>query len=197
MWSSTTVLMIVGLGNPGPQYALHRHNIGFMAIDLIADFYNFSAFKTKNNALISEGRIGGQKILLVKPQTFMNRSGQAVGELARFYKISLENILTIHDDLDLAPGKARIKKGGGAGGHNGLKDLDRHLGKDYWRLRLGIGHPGNPDRVSGYVLSAFSKSEETWLIPLVREVADQMETLVEGNKDLFLTRVNEATKEAC
>lgn len=196
MWSSATAAIIVGLGNPGPQYALHRHNIGFMAIDLIAHFYNFSPFKSKSKAQISEGRIGNQKILLVKPQTFMNLSGQPVGELARFYKIPLENILVIHDDLDLIPGKARIKQGGGAGGHNGLKDLDRHLGKDYWRLRLGIGHPGNPDRVSGYVLSPFAKSDEAWVISLVREVADQMETLIKGDKELFLTRVNEAVKEA-
>jgi peptidyl-tRNA hydrolase, PTH1 family len=183
------MLVMVGLGNPGNQYAYNRHNIGFMAVDDIAERYRFSPFKQKFNALIADGRIGDEKILAMKPQTYMNRSGQAVGEALRFFKVPVSDVIVFYDDLDLAPGKVRVKRGGGAGGHNGLKSLDQHIGQDYLRVRIGIGHPGEKDRVTGYVLSNFSTADEDWLDPLLEAMAAAAPHLVEGAPDKFMTKV--------
>jgi len=169
------MLIIAGLGNPGTQYAGNRHNIGFMAVDEIQRRPGFAPWSKKFKALISEGEIAGEKILLMKPQTFMNVSGESVGEAMRFYKLGPENIVAVYDELDLVPGKARIKTGGGHGGHNGIKSLDAHCGKDYRRLRLGIGHPGHKDRVQGHVLGDFAKSDRDWLEPLLAALADNAE----------------------
>ncbi len=185
-------ILIVGLGNPGPQYALNRHNIGFMQIDILAEDYNFSPEIRKGKALIREGRIGDNKVLLVKPMTYMNLSGHAVSQLVSFYKIPLSDVYVIHDDLDLSPFKVRVKKGGGAGGHNGLKSLDSTIGKDYWRIRLGIGHPGDRHKVSGYVLSNFAKSDHDELVDLLGTISDEIPALLQGNKDQFLTGITKA-----
>lgn len=151
--------LIIGLGNPGASYAGHRHNIGFMAVDALAQAYGFRTDTRKFNALTYRGRIGNHEILALKPQTFMNLSGQSVGEAARFFKIPPERVIVLHDELDLPAGKLRVKQGGGHGGHNGLKDIDRAIGQNYWRLRLGIGHPGRKEMVHGYVLSDFTSTE--------------------------------------
>ncbi len=183
--------LLVGLGNPGAQYRHNRHNIGFMAAEDIARRHKFSNWKKKFKSDISEGMLGGEKVLLLKPQTFMNASGEAVQEASAFYKIHLENIIVFHDELDLAPGKIRVKKGGGAGGHNGLRSIDEHLGQDYWRVRMGIGHPGNKDLVTPYVLGDFFDEEKEWVDALTESVADQAEKLVTGNMDDFMTKVAE------
>ncbi len=151
--------LIVGLGNPGKNYAQTRHNIGFMAIDRVAGDYFATTPKQKFHGLCSEAMIGGQKCLLLKPQTFMNRSGQSVRAAVEFYSIALDHMLVLHDELDVLPGRIKVKCGGGAAGHNGLKDIDRHVGPDYWRGRLGIGHPGHADQVTNYVLGRFAASE--------------------------------------
>lgn len=173
--------LIVGLGNPGAEYAGHRHNIGFMAADEIARQHNFPPFRSKFSALVSEGTIGGEKVLLLKPQTYMNRSGDAVGQAAKFYKLTPADIFVIHDELDLAPGKARIKTGGGNGGHNGLKSIDAHIGNAFVRVRLGIGHPGHKDRVNAHVLSNFHKIDAEWLEPLLEELARHADLLIKGD----------------
>ncbi|MDZ7603170.1 MAG: aminoacyl-tRNA hydrolase, partial [Hoeflea sp.] len=150
------MLLIAGLGNPGPQYARNRHNVGFMAVDEIARRHSFSGFSKKFRGEIAEGTIADQKVLLLKPMTFMNLSGDSVGDALRFYKLSPADLIVLHDELDIAPGKLKLKTGGGNGGHNGLKSIDAHCGKDYKRLRIGIGHPGHKDRVSPYVLGDFA-----------------------------------------
>ncbi len=171
------MLLIVGLGNPGGKYADTRHNIGWMVLDAIADAHRFGPFRAKFQGLAAEGRLGAEKCLLLKPQTYMNESGRSVGEAARFFKLEPDRILALHDDLDLAPGRVKVKRGGGHGGHNGLRSLDAHLGRDYWRLRLGIGHPGQKERVTGHVLSDFAKSDQDWLTPLIDAVAAEIATL--------------------
>ena len=163
--------LIVGLGNPGAEYAAHRHNIGFLAVDEIARQHSFPPFRQKFSGLVSEGVIDGQKVMLLKPQTFMNRSGDSVAQAAQFYKLSPADISVIYDELDLAPGKVRIKAGGGNGGHNGLRSIESHLGKDFIRIRLGIGHPGHKDRVHSHVLSNFHKADNEWLEPLLETLA--------------------------
>ena len=185
--------LIVGLGNPGAQYARNRHNIGFMALDAIHARHGFSPWRSRFSAEISEGRIGSHKVLLAKPTTFMNLSGQAVGEIARFYKLSVDAVTAIHDELDLDPGRTRIKVGGGHGGHNGLKSLDAHLGKDYRRIRMGIGHPGHKDLVSGYVLKDFPKSDAAWVEALCDELARSIELVLDGKSSDLNARLNEAT----
>ena len=159
------MLLVAGLGNPGSRYAKQRHNIGFMAADAIARRHSFSNWSKKFKGELAEGDIAGEKILLIKPQTMMNLSGNAVGEAMRFYKLAPEDLIVIYDELDLEPGKVRIKRGGGNGGHNGIKSIDAHCGKDYRRLRLGIGHPGHKERVTGHVLGNFAKSDHDWLDP--------------------------------
>lgn len=183
------MLIIAGLGNPGSKYAGNRHNIGFMAVDAIQRRAGFSPWSKKFKAEISEGELGGEKVLLMKPQTFMNLSGDAVGEAMRFYKLGPGNVIAIYDELDLPPGKARIKTGGGHGGHNGIKSLDAHLGKDYRRLRLGIGHPGAKELVHNHVLGDFAKADQTWLAPLLEVLADNAEMLVKGEDSQLMNKL--------
>ena len=184
------MLLWVGLGNPEPGMARNRHNIGFMALDVIAARHGFSPWRSRFKGHIAEGTIGGEKILALKPMTYMNASGEAVQAAASFYKLSPDSITVFHDELDLIPGKLRIKQGGGAAGHNGLRSMDRQLGApDYWRIRLGIGHPGVKDRVLSYVLGDFSKDDKTWLIPFLDAIADSASLLSAGRNADFMTRI--------
>lgn len=190
------MLLWVGLGNPEPGMARHRHNIGFMAVEAIAARHGFSPWKFRFKGMTAEGRIGMQKILLLKPMTYMNLSGEAVQEAASFYKIAPEHITLFHDELDLAPGKVRVKKGGGNAGHNGLRSTDRHLSTpDYWRVRLGIGHPGDKARVTGHVLGDFAKADKDWLEPLLDAVADNAALLAEQKPEDFMTRIARVSGE--
>lgn len=186
--------LLVGLGNPGQEYALNRHNVGFMAVDAIAAAHDFPAWRKRFSGLAAEGKLGRVPVLLFKPQTFMNESGRAVGEAARFYKLEPDDIVVFHDELDLAPGKVRVKVGGGVAGHNGLKSLSAHIGNDYVRVRIGIGHPGRKDRVSGYVLHDFSKADHAWLEPLLGAIAAEAPYLAEGANDKFQSRVAHAVR---
>ncbi|PCI47627.1 MAG: aminoacyl-tRNA hydrolase [Alphaproteobacteria bacterium] len=165
------MLLLVGLGNPGSKYNDNRHNIGFMAVDGIVRRHNFSSPKPRFQGMVSEGRLGSEKILILKPQTFMNLSGQSVAEAARFYKIPPQDIFVFHDDLDIPAARIKFKTGGGHAGHNGLRNIDQHLGKEYHRIRMGIGHPGDKERVHGHVLGDFAKSDQAWLEPLLEAVA--------------------------
>ena len=176
----------VGLGNPGAKYALHRHNVGFMAVDAIAEIYGFGPEQRKFAGLVREGRIGTQKVLLLKPATFMNESGRSVGEAMRFYKLDLDALTVFHDELDLAPFKVKIKQGGGTAGHNGLRSIDKHLGKDFRRVRIGIGHPGHKDRVSGYVLGNYAKAEIEPLTDMIGAMAAEAEWLASGDDVRFM-----------
>ena len=192
------MLLMIGLGNPGPEYAGHRHNIGFMAVDAIADAYGFAPWRSKFHSRISEGQLGGQKVMLQKPETFMNRSGLAVAEAAHFYKLALDDILVLHDELDLAAGKLRIKEGGGVAGHNGLRSIAQAIGtKDFKRVRMGIGHPGDKAKVTGHVLGNFSKADREWLTPLLDAFVTAVPLLAEGddagcmNKIALLTKPND------
>lgn len=187
--------LIVGLGNPGDKYKDNRHNVGFMVVDQIADDNMFPNFKSKFQGEISEGRIANQKAAILKPMTYMNDSGMSVRKAADFYKIPPEKIIVFHDDLDLAPSKIKVKQGGGTGGHNGLKSMDAHLGdKDYWRVRLGIGHPGDKNRVSGYVLNDFSKEEQKWVPDWIYVLSKNIDYLLEGKPDEYMTRISEGFK---
>ena len=182
--------ILVGLGNPGAQYALHRHNVGFMAIDAIAARWNIGPFKPRFQGLAAEGRIGTAKILLLKPATFMNDSGRSVGDAVRFYKADVATALSaFYDELDLAPFKLKIKHGGGAAGHNGIRSLDAHLGLDYCRVRIGIGHPGHKDRVTGHVLGNFAKAELDPLADLIGVMADELPTLLAGGEARYLSDI--------
>jgi PTH1 family peptidyl-tRNA hydrolase len=184
------MLLWVGLGNPEPGMARNRHNIGFMALDMIAVRHGFSPWRARFKGLTAEGVIAGEKIIGLKPQTYMNSSGESVQAAAAFYKLPLETITAFHDELDLVPGKVRVKRGGGAAGHNGLRSMDRQLGSpDYWRVRLGIGHPGNKERVLGHVLGDFVAADKEWLAPTLDAVADAAPLLVEGKPEGFMTRV--------
>jgi len=190
------MLLWVGLGNPEPGMARNRHNIGFMAVDTIAIRYGFAPWRARFKGLVSEGSIAGEKILALKPQTYMNASGESVQAAAAFYKLPLEAITAFHDELDLAPGKVRVKRGGGAAGHNGLRSMDRMLGSpDYGRVRLGIGHPGSKERVLGHVLSDFIAADRDWLLPLLDAVADAAPLLVGGKPEDFMTRIALLTQE--
>ena len=181
--------LIVGLGNPGAEYAAHRHNIGFLAVDEIARQHSFPPFRQKFSALVSEGVIDGEKIMLIKPQTFMNRSGDSVAQAAQFYKLAPADISVIHDELDLAPGKVRVKTGGGNGGYNGLRSIESHLGKDFVRIRLGIGHPGHKDRVHSHVLSNFHKAENEWLEPLLDALAKNAALIAKGDAAALMNKL--------
>ncbi len=181
--------LFVGLGNPGASYAFNRHNVGFMAVDAIAATHGFPAWRKRFSGLAAEGRLGREQVLLFKPQTYMNESGRAVGEAVRFYKLDLGDVAVFHDELDLAPGKLRVKTGGGVAGHNGLKSLTAHIGNDYVRMRIGIGHPGRKDLVSGYVLHDFAKSDHEWLEPLLDAIAEEAPLLADGAPDKFQSRV--------
>lgn len=181
--------LFVGLGNPGGKYARNRHNIGFMALDQIASDHGFTPWKGKFQAELSEGNLSGTKVLLLKPQTFMNNSGQSVGEAMRFYKLTPADVIVLHDELDLAPGKCRVKQGGGHAGHNGLRSIHAHIGADYARVRLGIGHPGHKDAVAGYVLRDFPKADEGWLDDLMRGISDGAAELAKGDSGKFMNAV--------
>lgn len=181
--------LFVGLGNPGQKYARNRHNIGFMALDRIADDHGFGPWKSKFQAEIAEGRLGSEKVLLIKPQTFMNRSGQSVGEAMRFYKLDSTDVTVFHDELDLAPGKVRAKAGGGHAGHNGLRSIHDHISPAYDRVRLGIGHPGRKELVSPYVLSDFAKADSDWLEDVLRGVSDGAGHLADGDGGRFMNAV--------
>lgn len=179
----------VGLGNPGPQYAMHRHNVGFMAIDTIAEVHGFGPVQKKFQGWLQEGRIGREKVLLLKPATFMNESGRAVGEAMRFYKLDLSALTVFHDELDLAPFKVKVKQGGGHAGHNGLRSIGQHLGPDFRRVRLGIGHPGHKDRVTGYVLGNFAKAEMDPLADMLGAIAGEADYLAAGDDTRFMNDV--------
>lgn len=179
----------VGLGNPGAKYAANRHNIGFMAVDRIAADHGFAPWRKAFSGLASEGRFGAERVILLKPETFMNLSGQSVRAAADFYKIPVAAITVFHDELDLAPGKCRLKQGGGHAGHNGLRSIHGHIGEAYGRVRLGIGHPGHKDRVAGYVLADFAKAEADWLDDLLRGISDGAAQLAAGDGAKFLNAV--------
>ncbi len=186
----------VGLGNPEPGMLRQRHNIGFMALDTIAIRHGFSPWRQRFKGLVAEGTIGGQKVLALKPLTYMNLSGESVQAAAAFFKLPPDDITAWHDELDLAPGKIRVKRGGGAAGHNGLRSMDRMLGTpDYWRVRLGIGHPGDKARVTGYVLGDFAKVDMDWLLPTLDGVADAAPLLAAGKPEDFMTKVALLTRE--
>ena len=177
--------LLVGLGNPGATYANNRHNIGFMAVDAIARHHRFPSAKSRFSAAVSEGRIGDERAIIVKPQTFMNLSGQAVGEAMRYYKLEPADVVVFHDDLDLMAGRVKVKRGGGHGGQNGLKDIDAHIGQNYLRVRLGIGHPGEKHRVTGHVLGDFAPDECGWRDELLDAVAEGAPHLLAGDGNGF------------
>ena len=187
----------VGLGNPGPQYAMHRHNVGFMAVDVIAEMHGFAPVQKKFSGWTQEGRIGSHKILLLKPATFMNESGRAVGEALRFYKLGVEALTVLHDELDLAPFKVKVRTGGGLAGHNGLRSIDQHLGADpstglragFRRVRIGIGHPGHKDRVTGHVLGNYAKAEMDDLTDMLAAIGAEAGWLADGDDARFMSEV--------
>ncbi len=183
------MLLFVGLGNPGSEYAGNRHNIGFMALDRIGDAHGFGAESKRFQGRVREGRLGTEKVMLLKPTTYMNESGRAVGEALRFYKLDPDDVIVFHDELDLAPGKLRMKTGGGHAGHNGLRSIHAHIGEAYRRVRLGIGHPGHKSKVSGYVLHDFAKADRDWLDPLLDGMAKAAPLLAAGEDKRFQSDV--------
>ena len=183
------MLLLVGLGNPGSKYADNRHNIGFMAVDEIVRRHGFSSPRRRFQGLTCEGNMTGQRVIVLKPQTFMNESGRSVGEAARFFKIDPDQIVVFHDELDLAPGKLRVKKGGGLAGHNGLKSVAAHIGKEFRRVRLGVGHPGDKAKVLSYVLRDFAKADDKWLDPLLDAIAEAAPLLTKNDDAAFASKV--------
>lgn len=181
--------LIVGLGNPGAKYAKNRHNIGFMALDRIAADHGFGPWKGKHQGSLSEGRFGSDRAVLLKPETFMNNSGQSVQAAMRFYKLEPADVVVLHDEIDLAPGKVKHKVGGGHAGHNGLRSVHAHIGPEYARVRLGVGHPGHKDAVPGYVLRDFAKADEAWLDDVLRGVSDGAPYLAAGDASKFMNAV--------
>ncbi|MER8978882.1 aminoacyl-tRNA hydrolase [Mesorhizobium sp. M0870] len=188
------MLLFAGLGNPGAKYADNRHNVGFMAADAIARRHSFSPWSKKFQGLISEGTLGGEKIVLIKPQTFMNLSGQSVGEALRFYKLELSALTVFYDEIDLAEGKLRIKTGGGAGGHNGIRSIDGHVGNAYRRVRIGVGHPGVKEMVQHHVLGNFAKADREWLDPLLDAIADNAAMIAKGDESGFMNKTSLAVQ---
>ncbi|WP_415393410.1 aminoacyl-tRNA hydrolase [Paracoccus sp. SJTW-4] len=181
------MILMVGLGNPGAKYAGNRHNVGFMAVDRIAADHGFSPWKPRFQGLAAEGRLGDSRVTLLKPQGYMNLSGQSVGEAMRYLKLTPAEVVVLHDELDLAPGVCRLKTGGGHAGHNGLRSIHQHVGEGYRRLRIGIGHPGHKDRVTGHVLSDFAKAEQPMLEDLLRGISDGAAALARGDGAAFGT----------
>lgn len=183
--------LIVGLGNPGDKYEKNRHNIGFMTVDRIADDFQFPAFRSKFQGLVSEKNIENQKVILLKPTTYMNESGRSVKEAAKFFKINPNRIVIMYDELDLAPGKIKVKRGGGAAGHNGIKSIQSHLATpEFWRVRFGIGHPGDRNRVSSYVLSDFSKKDYDWVDPLLNASTRHIPHMIKGEMNDYMSKVS-------
>jgi PTH1 family peptidyl-tRNA hydrolase len=187
--------LFVGLGNPGAEYARHRHNVGFMALDRIADAHSLGTWRKRFHGETAEGSLGGERVVLLKPTTYMNDSGRSVGEAARFLKIPLEDIYVFHDEIDLAPAKLKVKVGGGNAGHNGLRSLTAHLGNDYHRVRIGVGHPGVKEAVAHYVLHDFAKAEYAWLDPLLDAMAAAAPFLARGDAARFLSQVALKSRE--
>ena len=186
--------LFAGLGNPGAKYEKNRHNIGFMAVERIAEAHGFPPWRKKFSGLVSEGSIGPERVVLLKPETYMNDSGRAVGDAQRFLKIPESDVVVFHDELDLLPGKVKVKLGGGNAGHNGLRSITAHIGNEYVRVRLGIGHPGSKDAVSYYVLNDFAKSEREWLDALLDAVAKAAPHLAKGDDARFLTDIARLTQ---
>ena len=182
--------LLAGLGNPGARYAANRHNIGFMVVDAIAKRHGLPSWRRRFQGAAADGTIGTSRVLLLLPGTFMNESGRALAEAAHFYKVGLDDIIVFHDELDLPPGKVRVKMGGGVAGHNGLRSISEHIGNDYWRVRIGIGHPGNKELVHPYVLSDFQKSDREWVEALCAVIADNAELLAKGNDASFQNKVH-------
>jgi PTH1 family peptidyl-tRNA hydrolase len=178
-----------GLGNPGAQYAMHRHNVGFMAVDVIGEMHGFGPVQKKFSGWVQEGRIGSEKVLLLKPATFMNESGRAVAEALRFYKLEVGALTVLHDELDLAPFKVKVRVGGGLAGHNGLRSIDQHLGPDFRRMRIGIGHPGHKDRVTGHVVGNYAKAEMDDLTDMLAAIGGEAAWLAEGNDARFMSEI--------
>ncbi len=189
--NGTVMFLFAGLGNPGQKFAMNRHNIGFMAVDLLAASYDFPEWQKKAASLQTNGQINCSKIILLKPQSYMNKSGLPVAEVARFHKIPANHVFVFHDELDLAAGRVRVKQGGGHGGHNGIRDIDRHLGQDYWRIRIGIGRPDNPAMdVKSWVLADFTKTETSgWLQDLLGAISDEAPRLTAYDDSSFMSRV--------
>lgn len=183
------MLLLVGVGNPGPEHAGQRHNIGFMAVDAIVRRHGFSPWRSKFQSLVAEGTVAGNKVLVLKPATYMNRSGQAVAAAAQFYKLTPSELIVVHDELDLRPGKLRVKRGGGSAGHNGLRSIDAHVGPEYLRVRIGIGHPGEKDLVTSYVLHDFAKEERARMDALVEAMAEAFPLLATGDEVGFMNKV--------
>ncbi|MBL6946671.1 MAG: aminoacyl-tRNA hydrolase [Rhodospirillales bacterium] len=183
------MLLVVGLGNPGSDYARNRHNVGFMAVDEIVHRYRFSRFRTKFHGKLAEGEVAGRKVMVFKPMTYMNRSGDAVLGAVRFFKVAPENVIVFHDELDLACGKIRVKRGGGHAGHNGLRSIHSRIGNKYGRVRIGIGHPGTKERVVGHVLKDFSKSESDWVRKMMDAIGEAFPLLADGDDSGFMTKV--------
>ncbi len=181
--------LFVGLGNPGTKYARNRHNVGFMAVERIADTHGAGPWRKKFQGHVAEATIAGEKVLLLKPETFMNESGRAVGEAVRFLKVPIGDVVVLYDEIDLAPGKLKVKAGGGNAGHNGLRSISAHLENDYVRVRIGVGHPGHKDLVANYVLNDFAKADMAWLEPLLEAIAEAAPRLVTGSNERFLTDV--------
>ena len=182
--------LFVGLGNPGTKYQHNRHNVGFMVLDKLASDYGFDGWKSKAGAQIASGRIGTTKIIAAKPQSFMNKSGLPVAELARFYKIEPDDIFVFHDEIDLGEGRLRVKQGGGHGGHNGLRDIDRHMGKDYWRVRIGVGRPATKQDVHKWVLQDFSRHDkDKWLMVMLDALSSEAPLLADGDTASYMSRV--------
>ena len=184
------MFLLIGLGNPGNEYVDTRHNVGFMVLDNIVERHNFSSYNKKYDAFVVTGNIAGEKVIAVKPQTFMNKSGISIAKFVNFYKIPLQNVIVIYDELDLSTGKVRVKSGGGNGGHNGLKSIDSNIGKEYTKVRIGISHPGNKDKVSGYVLSKFNTDERIIIDSVNEQIATYIELLIQKNQNEFMNKIS-------
>jgi len=185
------MLLVVGLGNPGSEYANNRHNVGFMAVDEVVRRHGFSAFRGKFHGELSEGTLAGEKVLILKPMTYMNDSGRSVHAVMSFYKIHPEDVIVMHDEIDLADGKVRVKRGGGHAGHNGLRSIHAHVGDAYGRVRLGVGHPGDKSKVAGHVLKDFAKAERDWVARMVEGVGEHLPLMLKGNDSAFMSKVAE------